>query len=82
MAAGVHTIGDYQEKLPKNGAVSNQTLTIRRQVRSMKEDRLIVEPALAQALEPFSGRLGFLDGVYPERSEGRPSRERCRSGRG
>jgi Domain of unknown function(DUF2779) len=61
MAAGVHIIGDYQEKLPKNGTVSNQTLTIRRQVRSMKEDRLIVEPGLAQALKPFSGRLGFLD---------------------
>jgi predicted RecB family nuclease len=27
----------------------------------MKEDRLIVEPGLAEALEPFSGRLGFLD---------------------
>jgi predicted RecB family nuclease len=61
MAAGVHKISDYQEKLPKNGAISNQTLTIRRQVRSMKEDRLIVEPGLAQALELFSGCLGFLD---------------------
>jgi predicted RecB family nuclease len=61
MALGVHKIGDYQEKLPKTGAVSNQTLTIRRQIRSMKEDRLIVEPGLGAALEPFSGRLGFLD---------------------
>jgi len=34
MAAGVHTIGDYREKLPKNGVVSNQTLTIRRQIRA------------------------------------------------
>jgi hypothetical protein len=61
MALGVHKIGDYQEKLPKTGAVSNQTLTIRRQIRSMKENRLIVEPGLGAALEPFSGRLGFLD---------------------
>src|SRR5258708_24417196 len=61
MALGIPKIGDYQEKLPKKGAVSNQTLTMRGQIRGMKENRLIGEPGLAQALEPFSGRLGFLD---------------------
>jgi predicted RecB family nuclease len=33
----------------------------RRQVRAMRENRLIVEPGLKEALAPFSGRLGFLD---------------------
>jgi hypothetical protein len=27
----------------------------------MAEDRLVVEPTLAAQLEPFAGRLGFLD---------------------
>ena len=33
----------------------------RRQIRAMKEKRLIVEPTLARALEPFDGPLGYLD---------------------
>jgi hypothetical protein len=33
----------------------------KRQIRAMKEGRLIVEPGLAKALEPFEGKLGFLD---------------------
>ena len=32
-----------------------------RQIRAMKDNCLVVEPTLAQALEPFRGRLGFLD---------------------
>jgi hypothetical protein len=35
--------------------------TQKRQLRAMKESRLIVEPTLAKALEAFDGRLGFLD---------------------
>ncbi len=32
-----------------------------RQIRALKENRLIVEPGLGKALEPFEGPLGFLD---------------------
>jgi len=35
--------------------------TQKRQLKAMAESRLIVEPTLAKELEPFSGRLGFLD---------------------
>jgi len=35
--------------------------TQRRQLASMASDRLVVEPTLARELEPFTGRLGFLD---------------------
>ncbi len=35
--------------------------TQKRQLKAMAENRLIVEPTLAKELEPFSGRLGFLD---------------------
>ena len=35
--------------------------TARRQIRAMKEKRLIVEPTLARALESFEGPLGYLD---------------------
>jgi predicted RecB family nuclease len=54
MTTGVHSIGDIspKQKLP-NAA--------KRQIRAMKENRLVVEPGLEKALEPFSGRLGFLD---------------------
>src|SRR3954468_13229076 len=62
MKEGVHRIGDYQEKLPKTGKISNQTLTIRRQIKAMAEDRLIDGSGRAAALEPFQvSRLGFLD---------------------
>ena len=33
----------------------------RRQLRALAEDRLIVEPGLGKALEPFDCKLGFLD---------------------
>jgi hypothetical protein len=59
MEGGVHSLFDWK---PKAGAKpSNQSNTIRRQIRSLTEDRIIVEPGLAAALEPFTGRLGFLD---------------------
>jgi len=54
MLTGVHQIADIPptQKLPD---------AAKRQIRSMKEHRLIVEPGLAAALEPFTGRLGYLD---------------------
>ena len=54
MADGVHTMDDIppEKKLPA---------AARRQLRAMEEDRLIVEPGLAEALEPFNVRLGYLD---------------------
>jgi hypothetical protein len=33
----------------------------RRQIKALAEQRLVVEPALAKALKPFTGRMGFLD---------------------
>ena len=54
MAREVHRISEIpaSEKLP--GAA-------RRQVKSLREDRMIVEPGLGEALGEFSGTLGFLD---------------------
>lgn len=52
--AGVHTISD----LP---ADTRLAATAERQVRSLESGGLVVEPGLAQALEPISGRVGFLD---------------------
>ncbi len=54
MTVGIHSIGDIPptQKLPP---------AAQRQVRSLKENRLIVEPGLERALAPFSGTLGFLD---------------------
>lgn len=54
MLTGVHSISDIPptQKLPA---------AAKRQIRSMQENRLIVEPGLAAALEPFQGKLGFLD---------------------
>ena len=54
MLTGVHSIGDIspKQKLPD---------AAKRQIRSMKENRLIVEPGLRTALEAFKGKLGFLD---------------------
>ncbi len=54
MLTGVHTIADIppKQKLPD---------AAKRQIRSMKEGRLIVEPGLAAALEPFAAKLGYLD---------------------
>ncbi len=54
MLTGVHTIADIppKQKLPD---------AAKRQIRSMKENRLIVEPGLATALEPFAVKVGYLD---------------------
>src|SRR6059036_621937 len=35
--------------------------TQQRQLKAMAENRIILEPTLARLLEPFAGRLGFLD---------------------
>jgi hypothetical protein len=54
MVTGVHLISKIspQQKLPD---------AAKRQIRALKENRLIVEPGLARALEPFNVKLGFLD---------------------
>ncbi len=54
MLTGVHSIADIPptQKLPD---------AAKRQIRSMNENRLILEPRLAAALEPFAAKLGFLD---------------------
>ncbi len=54
MLTGVHKIGD----LPPTQKLQPAQ---KRQIRAMKENRLVVEPGLAQALEPFNVKLGFLD---------------------
>ncbi len=54
MASGVHRFSDIRDtdKLP---------FTAQRQLRAIREDRLVVEPTLAATLEQFEGPLGFLD---------------------
>ncbi len=54
LLTGVHRIADLpaQQKL---------NVTQQRQIRAMRENRLIVEPGLQHALEAFHGRIGFLD---------------------
>jgi len=54
MAEGVHSVWQVPENKRKNA-------TVKRQLASMKDNRMIVEPELRDALKPFSGRLGFLD---------------------
>jgi len=54
LTRGITSIGD----LP---ASERLNVTQKRQLRAMAVNRLIVEPTLARELEPFSGRLGFLD---------------------
>jgi predicted RecB family nuclease len=51
---GITSIKD----LPANERLN---FTQKRQLKAMAENRLIVEPTLAAELQPFSGRLGFLD---------------------
>lgn len=51
---GIETI----DQIPKDRKLPAKA---RRQIRSLEEGRMIVEPGLADALEPFSGRLGYLD---------------------
>ncbi len=54
MQAGVHTIDD----IPAGQKLSTVQ---KRQIRAQETGEMIVEPGLAEALAPFSGRLGFLD---------------------
>ena len=51
---GITSIKD----LPANEKLN---FTQKRQLKAMAENRVIVEPTLAAELEPFTGRLGFLD---------------------
>ena len=48
----------WVRELPKTEKLN---FTQKRQLKAMAEDRLVVEPTLARELEPFTGRLGFLD---------------------
>ena len=54
MARGIHSIWEIPagQKLPP---------AAQRQLRALEENRLIVEPGLARALEPFESPLGYLD---------------------
>src|SRR2546426_1147945 len=54
LARGITSIADLPAREKLN-------FTQRRQLKAMAENRLIVEPTLARLLEPFTGRLGFLD---------------------
>ena len=51
---GIHRISDL-------APAAKLSDTARRQIRAMKEQRLIVEPTLARALEGFDRPLGYLD---------------------
>jgi predicted RecB family nuclease len=46
------------KELPANEKLN---FTQKRQLKAMAENRIIVEPTLRGELEPFTGRLGFLD---------------------
>lgn len=54
MSSGVHSVWDIPpaKKLPD---------AARRQLKALKEQRLVVEPTLGKELEPFQSPLGFLD---------------------
>jgi len=54
MAQGINRIGE----LPAETKLSE---TARRQVRALRERRMVVEPSLAKALTAFEGPLGYLD---------------------
>jgi predicted RecB family nuclease len=54
MVSGVHRISDLPAKQKLND-------TQKRQIRSMRENRVIVEPGLPQALAALPRSLGFLD---------------------
>jgi predicted RecB family nuclease len=54
MASGVHFFRD----LPPNGKLP---LAAQRQLRALREQRLVVEPMLAADLVPFESPLGYLD---------------------
>lgn len=48
-------------RIPDLPASQKLNATQKRQIRAMKEGRIIVEPGLAKALKAFDGRLGYLD---------------------
>jgi predicted RecB family nuclease len=48
-------------RIPDLPASQKLNVTQKRQIRAMKEGRIIVDPGLKKALEAFDGRLGFLD---------------------
>ena len=54
MTTGVHKISEISP-------TQKLSATQKRQIRAMRENRLIVEPGLKRALEAFHGRIGFLD---------------------
>ncbi len=54
MLTGVNRIADLSPS-------QKLSVTQKRQIRAMKEGRIVVEPGLGKALEEFKGRLGFLD---------------------
>jgi Domain of unknown function(DUF2779) len=54
MAGGVHRIAD----LPPTAKLPDAA---RRQLRALREHRLVVEPGLGAALAPFESPLGYLD---------------------
>jgi predicted RecB family nuclease len=54
MAAGVHRFGD----LPPNAKLP---FAAQRQLKALREQRLVVEPTLAEAIAPFESPLGYLD---------------------
>jgi uncharacterized protein DUF2779 len=54
LGTGVHQISG----LP---ATQKLNVTQKRQIRAMKESRIIVEPGLGKALKALDGKLGFLD---------------------
>ena len=54
LLTGVNRVSD----LP---ATQKLNVTQKRQIRAMKEGRIIVEPGLKEALKAFDGRLGYLD---------------------
>jgi hypothetical protein len=51
---GIHSIRDLRKTEKLN-------FTQRRQLKAMAANTLVVEPTLGRELEPFTGRLGFLD---------------------
>src|SRR3989475_7344132 len=54
LARGITSIADLPAREKLN-------FTQQRQLKAMTENRIVVEPTLARLLEPFTGRLGFLD---------------------
>jgi predicted RecB family nuclease len=54
MSLGIDTIDDFP-------ADQKFSVTTRRQLKALETGELVVEPGLAEELQPFSGRVGYLD---------------------